>query len=241
MAKTGLQRADGEAPAPRAAATPRATPPPLNPDLPAGQPLGALTREPHAGSGALLDRLAAPESDTGAATAVRMFGAEERADGGSQPAAADGGAPAIMDQDVQPSAAAAPLQGGAPSLQLKHLQLQGQPAVQQLAAAAHVRPEAVAAEQPPVPSPAAPPTAPAAPQPLPVATSVAAPPPKERRWWQLTRAKAEDVGRRPLLAAPYDPSRARDDNLQLSITICAHSVSTFLSSNFPCLFLFYLL
>lgn len=229
MAKTGLQRADGEAAAPRATATPRATPPPLNPVLPAGQPLGALAREPHAGSGALLDRLAAPESDAEAANTVRMFGAEERADGGSQPAAVGGGAPSIMDQAVQPSAAAAPLQGGTPSLQLEHLQLQGQPAVQQLAAAAHGRPEAVAAEQPPVPSPAAPPSTP----PPPVATRVAAPPPKEQRWWQLTRAKAEDVGRRPLLAAPYDPSRARDDNLQLSITICAHSVSTFLSSNFP--------
>lgn len=44
---------------------------------------------------------------------------------------------------------------------------------------------------------------------------------KERRWWQLARGKSGDLGRRPLLPAPFDPARARDDNLQLSITICA--------------------
>jgi hypothetical protein len=40
--------------------------------------------------------------------------------------------------------------------------------------------------------------------------------------WQLGRQKGEDLGRRPLLPAPFDPQRDRDDNLQLSLTICAH-------------------
>lgn len=41
------------------------------------------------------------------------------------------------------------------------------------------------------------------------------------RRWQLSGAKTEDLGRRALLPAPFDPQRAKDDNLQLSITICA--------------------
>ena len=41
------------------------------------------------------------------------------------------------------------------------------------------------------------------------------------RWHLGAAPKREDLGRRPLLPAPFDPQRARDDNLQLSVTICA--------------------